>query len=293
MSIDARLAYEVWLQLIAEEELARATLEGSHRALAAKFALDPAKLEVLDDFHSQRGTRWNIENLRFRTAMEAGSTLSSYMPRTMRLLTNGDQNWLQDITFEYLAFYKWAEHGGRRFTECERFGRYTRERIAKRRILPDHFDVVLEFELAVIRMLKSTANVPADAWPGTPPTLTDEQLADLRLQRAPVVDIVELPVDIREWVMSGDPRVGTPREQPVTLLMFVPSLQEVHRIKVIGEGPKLALEQFDGTKTTGQVAASLYEDYGIEPGELNTLVRAWLAERVLAVPSKRANVQDS
>src|SRR5688572_16388840 len=150
MAIDARKGYDVWLQLIANEELYRHTLAGTHRELAERENLGEAELVILDAFHADKGTRWNIENLRFRTALEASASLASYLPRTCRMLTNGDENWLQDIAFEYLAFYKWTEHGHHRFAECERFGEYVRERIMKRRITPQHLEVVLDFELAVV-----------------------------------------------------------------------------------------------------------------------------------------------
>src|SRR5438045_1203344 len=136
MPIAARLAYDVWLQLISDEELYRAMIDGTHRELAASRALDADKLAVLDAFRAEKGTRWNVGNLRFRSAAETADTVLSYLPRTVRILTNGDENWLQDICFEYLAFHRWMQWGHYRFTECERFGAYVRDRIMKRRITP-------------------------------------------------------------------------------------------------------------------------------------------------------------
>jgi hypothetical protein len=280
MAIDARKGYDVWLQLIADEELYRHTIAGTHRELAERKHLGDDELAILDAFHAEKGTRWNIENLRFRTAITAGGSLASYMPRTCRMLTNGDDNWLQDIAFEYLAFYRWTEHGHYRFAECERFGEYVRERIMKRRITPPHLEVVLDFELAVVRLLKKTAHI--DRWP-EPPELTDEQLVEARVCRAEAVELVELPVDIRAWVESGDPLTGTVQPQPVTLLIYVPSLRDKHRIKMIGEGLRVVLEHLGSSndRTVGEVASVLEDDYGIERAELLGMIRDWLGERIL------------
>lgn len=279
MAIDARLAHDVWLQLIADEELYRATIDGSHAALAESRGLGPAHVEVLDAFHAEKGTRWNIENLRYRTALEVGATLTSYLPRTVRMLTNGDDNWLQDICFEYLAFHRWQEFGHHRFRECERFGAYVRDRIMKRRMTAQHLDVVLDFELAVIRLLKHTADIAPDAW--TAPVPGEAQIDASVLRLGPAVELIELPVDIRAWIESGNPREGTPGDAPITLLAYVPSLEHTHKIKALGEGPRVVLEQFTGERTTAAIARSLAEDYDLERDELLALVRAWLADRVL------------
>lgn len=282
MQVDARVAYDVWMELIADEELYRYVIAGNHRELAASRGLDEVKLAVLDELHALPGTRWNIENLRFRTALEAGSTLVSYMPRTIRMLTKGDENWLQDICFEYLSFYRWVEYGHHRFTECVRFGEYVRDRIMKRRITPAHFDVVLEFELAVIRVLMKTAHVPTDMWP-TAPLLDDAALSAARLRRTVPSEVVELRTDIREWIETGDPLKGTVGAQPVTFLIFAPSLEEPHQLQVLGEGARLVLERFDGGQTMGELARALQEEFGLEESEVMSLARRWLGQRVLAV----------
>src|SRR5882724_8479718 len=290
MSIDARLAYDVWLQLISDEELYRAMIEGTHRQLAASRGLGENQLAALDAFRAEKGTRWNIENLRFRTALETGATVGSYLPRTIRMLTNGDDNWLQDICFEYLAFHRWKEHGHLRFTECERFAAYVRERIMKRRITPPHLEVVLDFELGVIRLLKRTAAIAPDAWDAwaataTRATASEAELASAHLRRAPAVERIDLPVDIRDWVESSDPLRGEVRPAPVTFLVYVPSLQHTHRIKLLGEGPAVVLDRFTGDRPFAAVSAELEDEFGIEPAELSGLVRNWIDERILVVES--------
>lgn len=287
MSIDARLAYDVWLQLISDEELYRAMLDGAHRQLAASRDLDDAKLAVLDALRAEQGTRWNIENLRFRTAAETAEIVASYLPRTVKLLTRGDDSWLQDICFEYLAYHRWTQHGHYRLAECERFAAYVRERIMKRRITPPHLEVVLDFELGVVRLLKRTAEIPSERWP-SPVALSDDQLAQAHIRRALATELIELPVDIRDWIESGDPWRGTVRPSPVTFLVYVPSLQHSQRIKILGEGPKLVLQRFTGDRTTAAIAAELDDEFGIEPPELFGLVRNWLDERVLEVDPGRS-----
>lgn len=267
--------------MIADEELYRATLAGTHRSLASNRGLNDEQLAILDAFRGERGTIWNIENLRFRSALEVRATLVSYMPRTLRLLCNGDEAWQQDVCFEYLAYYRWKELGHFRLAECERFGEYTRERIMKRRIPPPHLEAVLAFELATVRVLKRTAEISASAWPA-PWTPDDDELAAARIGRGPAAEIVEVPVDLRQWVQTGDPLVGTPGPEPITFLLYVPSLAHTHRTKILSEGSKVALEAFDGRRTTADIAAALEDEYGIEREQLFSLVRSWLDERILA-----------
>lgn len=282
LTLPARTAYDVWLLLIADEELYRATLTGKHRDLAGSRGLTSEHLTILDAFRAERGTRWNVENLRFRAALEVRATLLSYMPRTLRLLCKGDEAWEQEVCFEYLAFNRWQELGHFRLSECERFGEYTRDRIMKRRTPPRHLEAVLTFELGVVRALKRTATIGPDAWPA-PWKPDDDELAGARIARGPAVEIIETPVDLGEWVRTGDPLVGEPRPQPATFLVYVPSLALPHRTKILSEGSKAVLEAFDGSRATAEIASSMEADYGIERGELFSLVRVWLNEGILAL----------
>jgi hypothetical protein len=269
--------------LIADEELYRATIAGRHRELAESRALTPEQLTILDAFRAERGTRWNIENLRFRAALEVRATLLSYMARTMRLLCRNNEAWEQEVCFEYLAFYRWQELGHFRLTECERFGEYTRERIMKRRVPPPHLDAVLTFELGVVHALKRTATIAPDAWP-SPRKLDDDELAEARVVRGPTVELIETPVDISEWVRTGDPLVGEPRPEPARFLAYVPSLAVAHRTKKLSEGSRVVFDAFDGTRTAAEIASTMEAEHGIERGDLFSLARAWLDEGILALP---------
>jgi hypothetical protein len=269
--------------LIADEELYRATIAGRHRELAESRALTPEQLTILDAFRAERGTCWNIENLRFRAALEVRATLLSYMVRTLRLLCRNNEAWEQEVCFEYLAFHRWQELGHFRLAECERFGEYTRERIMKRRVPPPHLDAVMTFELGVVRALKRTAKIAPGAWP-SPQTLDDNELAAARLVRGPAVELIEMPVDISEWIRTGDPLVGEPRPQPATFLAYVPSLALAHRTKKLGEGSRVVFEAFDGSRATAEIASALEAEHGIARGELFSLARVWLDEGILALP---------
>jgi len=274
--VDARLAYDVWVTLISDDDLYRAVLAGTHRDPARGFSA--AQLEVLDQFHAAPGTRWNIENLRFRSALEVGATLASYLPRTIKLLTKGEDQWLQDMAYEYISYYRWTEQGHHRLSECERFGTYARERIMKRRLVPPHFEAILDYELALVRLLKRTATVVA--WP-QPVELDDASLGASFVHRGPAVELIRLPVDLRAWIESNDPWRGEVLDRPLVLVAYVRSLQETHRIKILGEGPELVLERLDGSRSLDEVARELDEEAGIERDQLFAMVRSWLAEGIL------------
>jgi len=275
----AQRTYQLWVQLIEDEALAAATLAGEPERAAAERGLSAGDVEVLRAFGQQRGTRWNLENLRFRTAQETADSLVSYLPRTMRLLTRGQDGWLQDLAFEYLALNRWRQLGHRRFSECERFAAHARERIARRRPLGKHFDTVLDFELAVVRLLKKTASIPKERWPAPPGPLPDEALAKLAPRPSEAMALIDLPVDISEWIRSGDPLQGEPRDRPITVLAVVPSLREAHRVQVVSEGARALLSRCDGKRTVEDVQRDLAEE--LEAADVAAAIRKWLESRVL------------
>jgi len=276
----SKRVYEVWTQLIQDEELYEAMLDGSHARLAGRN-LDAEAIAILDQFRAERGTRWNVENLRFRSALETGDSLISYMPRTVRLLTRGDDDWRQDLCFEYLAHHRWRPLGHMRLAECERFAAYVRTRIMKRRITPPHLEDVIAFELAVVRLIRSTADVAANAWP-IRRDVTDADLPVLRPRRSPVQVVVELEVDLRPWIESADPARGEVGPGPITLLVHIPSLDEPHRIKAISDGVRVVLERCDGDRTVDALARELEEELELPANDVRRLVRTLLDDRILS-----------
>ncbi len=279
MPISSKRVYEVWTQLIQDEALYEAMLEGSHARLEGR-GLDAEAIAILDQFRAEPGTQWNVENLRFRSANFIGDILLFYMPRTIRLLTRGDDQWRQDLCFEYLAHHRWQPMGHMQLTECERFADFVRRRVVKRRLTHPHLEAVMAYELAVIRLLRSTAEVPADAWP-VRRDVSDADLPALRPRCSPVQALVELDVDLRPWIESGDPAQGEVGPGPVTLLVHVPSLEDRYQIKTISDGVRVVLERCDGERTVEVIARELEDEFELPAADVRRMVRTLLDERIL------------
>ena len=277
--LSSKRVYEVWTQVIQDEELYDAMLDGSHGRLAGR-GLDAEAIEILDRFRAEPGTRWNVENLRFRSARHVGDTLLAYMPRMMQLLTGGDDRWRQDLCFEYLAYHRWRPLGHMQLSECERFAGFVRSRVMKRRLTPPHLAAVIEFELAVVQLLRSTAGVAADAWP-VRRDVSDADLPALRPRRSPVQSVVELDVDLRPWIESGDPTRGEVGPGPITLLIHMPSLEDTPQIKTISEGVRVVLERCDGERSVAVLASELEDEFELPAADVRRVVRTLLDERIL------------
>lgn len=277
--LSSRRVYEVWTQVIQDEELYEAMLEGKHAALAGR-GLDAEAIAILDWMRSEPGTRWNVENLRFRSAMFVGDTLLYYMPRMITLLTRGDEAWRQDLCYEYLAHHRWRQLGHSQLSECERFAAFVRARVMRRRAAPPHLDAAIAFELAVISVLRSTAKVAPDAWP-VRRDVTDVQLPALRPRRSPAQTVVELPVDLRPWIESGDPTRGEIKPEPIAILVHMPSLTEQYKIKAISDGVRVVLERCDGERSVAVLASELEDEFELPVADVRRVVRALLDERIL------------
>jgi hypothetical protein len=283
--ISSKRVYEVWTQVIQDEELYEAMLDGTHPQLQGR-QLDAEAIEILDRFRAEPGTRWNVENLRFRAALHVGDTLLVYMPRMMRLVTGGDDGWRQDLCYEYLAHHRWQALGHLHLSECERFTRFVRSRVMKRRATPPHLETVIQYELAVVRLLRSTAGIPADAWP-VQREVSDEDLPAMRPRRGPCQVVVELDVDLRPWIESGDPTRGELGPGPIVLLVDVPSLAERHRIKAISDGVRVVLERCDGERTVAALARELEDEFELPAAGVHRVVRSLLDERILCAGGPR------
>lgn len=277
--ISSKRVYEVWTQVIQDEELYEAMLEGTHARLAGR-QLDAEAVEILDRFRAESGTRWNVENLRFRAALHVGDTVLSYMPRMMRMVTAGDDGWRQDLCYEYLAHHRWQPLGHRQLSECERFAGFVRSRVMKRRPTPPHLETVIRYELAVVGLLRSTAAIPADAWP-VHRAVNDDDLPAARPRRGPCQVMVELEVDLRPWIVSGDPTRGELGPGPITLLVHMPTLDERYQVKAISDGVRVVLERCDGERTVDELAAALEAEYDLPAAGVHRLIRMLLDERIL------------
>lgn len=277
--VSSQRLYEVWTQVIQDEELYEAMLEGSHSRLQGR-GLDAEAIAILDQLSAEPGTRWNVENLRFRSSLFVGDILRSYMPRTLKLLTQGNDEWRQDLCYEYLAHHRWRPMGHMQLSECERFAAFVRTRVMKRRITPPHLDAVVAFELAVVRLLRSTLTVAADAWP-VRREVTDADLPAIRPRRSPVQVVVDLDVDLRPWIESGEQMRGEIVAEPIALLVHMPAITEPYRIKAISDGARVVLERCDGERTVDAITQELEDEFELPAAGVRRLVRTLLDEGIL------------
>jgi len=139
---------------------------------------------------------------------------------------------------------------------------------------------VMAYELAVIGLLRSTVAIAADAWP-VRRAVTDAELSALRPRRSPAQVTVELDVDLRPWIESGDPTRGEVGPGPITLLVHMPSLEEPYRIKMISEGVRVVLERCDGDRAVAAIASELEDEFELAASDVHRLVRSLLDERIL------------
>lgn len=277
-TFDAQKAYAVWRLLIAEEELYDATLAGTHASLRRRYDLDDETIAILDVFSSDPGTRWNIENLRFRAAGETRDVLLMYLPRTVKLLTAGSDDWLRDISYEYLAHHHWQALGQNRLSECQRFGNYVLERIAKRRRLPDHCEALLHFERSVVDLLRSTADLAAADWPSKRELF---EVASTRPRLGRTTALIDLPVDISAWISSGELDPATIQPEPLSLLVQLPSPSERYKIQRLNQATRALVGRCSGEKTALEIAEELEPELEIEAQDFLDRIYAWMREGVL------------
>lgn len=284
MELDGKLAYELWTRLIHDEELYAAVMANEVEALVKRrsLAFSDAEREAMAQLRAQRGVRWSMENLRFRCAMQVAETVSNRLPRTTKLLTRGNRDWMQEIAFEYLAYYGWTPLGFNTIAEAERFVDYVKVRIQKRRISPPFLDEVLALEAALLEVQRQSGAIDPSAWPSPPAlALDDEVIEHQRLAWAPCVSLIESAVDLGDWLTSADPAVGVVRPGPMHVLCWVPSPQAKHRIQILGEGARLLFAALRGAQPTGSVIAALARDFDADPAELRALIRGWWSGNAL------------
>ncbi len=274
--IDARRVLDVWVRLVRDERLHGEFTAGRYRELARDLGLSDEDVTILDEFHARPGTRWNIDNLRFRATDHVSVRLRTWLPLTVHVLTGGIEDWLNDLVFEYLTLHQWNDLGPYQLSECERFIQFVRDRVLLRRTWNERLEPVLDFELAVVQLLKQTRDVEPGGWPELRAGIGDDELRALRPRPGPVTRIVELPIDLTPWLEAQSPDgVDVPLE-PTAYLLFVPSLREPHRVQTIGEGARLVFEECTGERTTAEIAAALEAEHEIDPAALESVIRRFL-----------------
>jgi hypothetical protein len=215
---DARAVYDVWIRLVQSEPLYDAMLRGEHAAVARALGFTELELAILDDFAIQPGTRWHVENLRFRAVTMVSRLLGWHLPATLRLVTEGRDGWLRDLVHEYLSLHRWVELGHHhRFAECERFAAFVEHRVLQRRRPPPHIEAVLGFERGLIELARRAAVLPIAGWPGPP----GEAAPGAMILRGPVQLQLVLPIDILAWLRDPTTELRVTAPTPLDVIAWV------------------------------------------------------------------------
>jgi hypothetical protein len=235
---DARAVYDVWIRLVQSEPLYDAMLRGEHAAVARALGFTELELAILDDFAIQPGTRWHVENLRFRAVTMVSRLLGWHLPATLRLVTEGRDGWLRDLVYEYLSLHRWIELGHHhRFAECERFAAFVEHRVVKRRRPPPHIEAVLGFERGLIELSRRAAALPVAAWPRLHGAAAPEATRDAMIMRGPVQLQLALPVDILAWLRDPTTELRVTAPAPLDVVAYIPAadaLVEVEPVPMAG-----------------------------------------------------------
>ena len=247
---DAKQVYDVWIALVGDEEMYDAMLVGKHREVAARRGMNDEEILILDDFASQPGTRWHMDNLRFRCTTMVSRIFKWHLPATIALLTGGNEDWIRDITYEYMSDHNWRDLGHhRRFAECARFAKVVGTKFKKRRLSTQYLDEVLKFELAVLDLLREAAHLPPEAWSTPAPG------AAVRPKVSEASKLVELPVDIVDWLAKPEGKPVAAATTPTTALVWIPAPSQAHRIARLDGDAKKLFEMCRGEKTIDELAA--------------------------------------
>lgn len=219
-SFDARAVYDVWIKLVQSEELYEAMLLGEHVACAQRLGFGELEQEILEDFAIQPGTRWHVENLRFRAVTMVSRLLGWHLPATLRLIAEGKEGWLRDLVYEYLSLHRWVELGHHhRFAECARFAAFVEKRVLARRMPPPHVEAVLAFERGLLELARRAAMLPITEWPQR--AAAAEVRSDAIVVRGPVQVQLHLPVDLLAWLRSPTRELEVTAEAPLDVLAHV------------------------------------------------------------------------
>jgi hypothetical protein len=187
---------------------------------------------------------------------------------------------MRDIAYEYLAHHRWNDLGHhQRFAECVRFARFVRDRILKRRRPPEHIDDVLRFELAVIDLLRTAAETPPGQWPQPAPSGEAAPLAGVVPRRGPAVAVVDLPLDIVDWLADPAGPLAPAGPGPIHALVWVGGPTRGHSIERLAPSERDLLERVDGVRTVGRL---LDETEAAHRDPALAALRRWMMEGVVA-----------
>jgi hypothetical protein len=267
---DARAVYDVWIRLVQSEPLYDAMLRGEHAAVARALGFTELELAILDDFAIQPGTRWHVENLRFRAVTMVSRLLGWQLPATLRLVTEGRDGWLRDLVHEYLSLHRWVELGHHhRFAECERFAAFVEHRVLKRRRPPPHIAAVLGFERAALDLLRRAAVLPIAGWPGPP----GEAAPGAMIVRGPVQLQLALPIDILAWLREPTTELRVTAPGPLDVLAWVAAADAPVEVEPVTPAGRQLLAAAAMPRPRGELER-------LAPGAGPTLA-GWLARGIL------------
>lgn len=270
-AFDARAVYDVWIQLVQSEALYDAMLRGEHAALAHTLGWSEHEIAILEDFAIQPGTRWHVENLRFRAVTMVSRLLGWHLPATLRLVTEGRPGWLRDLVYEYLSLHRWVELGHhRRFAECERFATFVEERVLKRRMPPPHVEAVLAFERGLIGLTRRAAMLPTAEWPARVQPIA---APGAPIVRGPVQIQLALPVDILAWLREPTSELHVTAPGPVDVLAYVAAADASPELEPVTAIGKQVLAATAGPRPRGEIERLI-------PGA-SPVIASWLERGIL------------
>lgn len=283
---DARAVYDVWIRLVQSEPLYDAMLRGEHAALARDLGFTELELAILDDFAIQPGTRWHVENLRFRAVTMVSRLLGWHLPATLRLVTEGRDGWLRDLVHEYLSLHRWVELGHHhRFAECERFAAFVEHRVLQRRRPPPHIAAVLGFERGLIELARRAAALPIAAWPPRPaaadaspgalPGASPDAWNDARIVRGPVQRSLTLPVDILAWLRDPTTELRVTAPAPLEVIAYVAAADAPVEIEPVTPAGRQLLDAAATPRPRGELERL------VAGADAGTLLASWLARGIV------------
>lgn len=234
-TFDARRVYEIWLLIVQDERLYDAMMRGEHVAVGRSLGFGDIDLDILEDFARQPGTRWHVENLRYRATMMVSRLLNWHLPATMRLLTDGVSDWQRDLVFEYLTLHRWIEFGHhRRFAECRRFASFVEGRVLKRRRPPEHIAEVMSFERNALDLLERASRLPVAEW--------ETPRSSEVVRRGIVQALVPLRADVLDWVRAPRGPLKVSSARGTNALLFVASPERDVDVEALDEEALALLE---------------------------------------------------
>ncbi len=270
-SFDARRVYEIWLEIVQNEQLYDAIMRDDFE-VGRKLGYSDEDVAILQDFARQPGTRWHVENLRYRATMMVSRFVDTYLPATMQLLTGGSADWQRDLVFEYLALHRWIEFGHyRRFAECARFVAFVRTRVMLRRRPPPHIEDVMALEVGTLDLLARGSTLAADAWQPT-------GASDL-VCAGPVQAVVELGADIVDWMRAPRGEITLGPLGPRAVLLVLPSPSSDVVVEPLDDGARALLAACQAPVSLATLAAT-------GPAHADVLAR-WRERRIIVPAASR------